>query len=75
MSRRNRTAEIESTVVVSGPGVEGRSVPSVGCGVGFAQYAAAQFEGGDGETWYIRDGEDVVARVEIQDDVIVTVAA
>lgn len=76
MKRKNRAAEAESTVVVTGPGVEGRSVPNVGCGVGFAQFAAAQHGSTEGgETWYVRDGDMVVARVEYVDDVIVTVAA
>ncbi len=71
MRSKNRAAETESTVVVSGPGVEGRTVPNVGCGIGFAQYVASRSEAG--EAWYVRDGDKVVARVEIDNDVIVTV--
>lgn len=71
MRGRKLNAE-DSTVVVTGPGCEGRNVPNVGCGIGLAQYLAGQRDEG---TWYVRDGDAVKARVEITDTAIVTVAS
>lgn len=73
-TNRNRTATAADTVIVTGPGCEGRAVPNVGCGISHAQYLAGQ-SNVDGAAWYVREDGTVQARVERQGNVIVTVAS
>jgi hypothetical protein len=72
--RRKTGNAIETPITVTGPGCEGRKVPNVGCGIGLAQYLAGQ-RSTDGETWFVRDGDIVEARVKTQGKTIVTVTS
>lgn len=67
MARRNR--QTNGPVVVTGPGQDGKRVPSLGCGIAYAMHAAAQ--NGVHQTWYVR-GEGHVAQIELHPGGVVT---
>lgn len=60
----------EAPIVVSGPGCEGRTVDSTSVGLSFAQGLACHATANG--TWYVREGERVVARIERIDGLVLT---